>query len=190
MKKVVFIVLVAMFFNCKNEEKKQQEIKQTDTDKITYNQEADSLEPRDITEIIFESFNEGQEVNALLGKQFAITKVSIIPDTEGQEVVYISFLLEDEITEINIENYELELSVFPYEADLDLLQDVAMQKERNYDTWNFKPKLVTINNRSFFYKIIGTTITEFRQIYVHLYDLTKKDFVQESVILKDVKTQY
>jgi len=189
MKKIVFAVLITIIFSCKNEEKKAQENIQ---DGVTQEDDTKNIQdskPKDLTKLLYESFEEGKEINKTLGGLYSMTKASVIIDPDSDDNIYISFLLGREIIEEEFKDYELQLNVFPYAEEVSLLREDTKKKDRDYDSWYFKPKIASVNGVSFLYKKLDTPISDFRQIYVHLYDVNTKKIIQESIVIKNLELQ-
>jgi len=168
-----------IFINCGEKQK-------TEPKKEEVKKEIEEPKSKDLIDFIVESHDNSKEVNTLLGGLFSLKKVSLFVDPNSDDNIYITFSSNSEITENDLSNYKLHLKIFPYEQDLSLLREDTKDKKKGYDSWYFKPKLESKDGVTFLYKKLDTPLSEFRQIYIQLYDETKKKIVPESVVVKDL----
>lgn len=186
MTKYFFLVFLVFCIGCRKTETQ----KKRENNEIT-NQAPDlntmkNSKPKNLFELMRQSLEEGKLVNKKLGSLIDIDKASIIVDPESEDNIYLVFLLKDELTEEDFSNFKIHLDMFPYDEELSLLREDTKERNRKYDSWYFKPKIKTANGETLLYKIIDTPISNFRQIYIHLYDINKKEKVEESIVVKDL----
>jgi hypothetical protein len=178
---VIYVLCFLLFVSCgkSGEQKSKTDIQETTADKKS--------KPYNVFELLFNSLKEGKSVNKKLGGLFEITKVVTIIDPKSDENIYIAFLLDEKVTNQDLKGIKFQLDMFPFESDLELLREDTKQRGRNYDSWYFVPGIKSIDGSTFFYKLIDTPISDFKQVYIHAYDINTKEKIKESIVIRQLE---
>lgn len=105
--------------------------------------------------------------SARLSEDFGIERMYLSKNRKNDKLLYIK--LDSSTTDSILEKYKIGLHTYVAQGDTSKLMEYSKAKGRNYDAWDFTPKIKKIGNDKFIAKKISSDIDNYQKIKLFLY---------------------
>lgn len=125
-------------------------------------------QPETITDYVIKHFsNELIAIDNDFNEEISIEGLSFFSQGSQKQII---LRLNDKISDSILSKYKFGLHTYVNNEDKGKLMPYSKSKNRNYDAWDFKPRITEIDGNQYIIKRISTPINKFTKIRMFLYN--------------------